>query len=180
MYKFFYNFYKKEMFHPTFLFGIWVNPFFIIRKGLAKGVLNIAKYIKGGKLLDVGCGSKPYREFFSVDEYVGIDIKISGHNHHHSKVDFFYDGKKIPFNDHVFDYVFSSEVFEHVFEIDSFIVEINRVLKKGGLLAFTCPFVWDEHEKPFDFARYTSFAIEHLMKKHGFKIIDFEKSTSYI
>jgi hypothetical protein len=33
------------------------------------------------------------------------------------------------------------------------------------------PFVWDEHEQPYDFARYSSFGIEYLLKKHGFKVI---------
>ena len=47
---------KKESFSPSFIIGIWINPYFIIRKGLIKGVRNISTYVKGGSLLDVGCG----------------------------------------------------------------------------------------------------------------------------
>ena len=170
---------NQEAYYPSFLIGIWINPFFIIRRGLIKGVRKISKIFKGGLLLDVGCGSKPYEGLFKVDKYVGIDIKVSGHNHASSKVDKFYDGKKIPYDNEIFDYVFSSEVFEHVFNLDELLVEIKRVLKKDGKLGFTCPFVWDEHEKPYDYARYTSFAIKHLLEKHGFVILEYEKSTNY-
>lgn len=171
--------YHSESFYPTYLIGIWINPFFIIRRGLIKGVREIAFHLKGGKLLDVGCGSKPYEGTFSVDEYIGIDIEVSGHNHESSRVDKFYNGKVIPYDDSEFDSVFSSEVFEHVFNLEELFGEIHRVLKKGGLFAFTCPFVWDEHEKPYDFARYTSFAIKHLLEEHGFDVIQVKKSTFY-
>ena len=52
--------------------------------------------------------------------------------------------------------------------------------KKNGSLLITLPFVWDEHEIPFDFARYTSFGIIHLLERHGFKIQSQVKSTTYI
>lgn len=171
---------NREYFSPTYFLGVWINPFFIIRRGLIDGVRRISKHLEGDKLLDVGCGSKPYEELFNVNEYIGIDIELSGHNHSSSKVDKFYDGKVIPYDNEHFDCVFSSEVFEHVFNIDELLSEINRVLKPRGKLAFTCPFVWDEHEQPYDFARYTSFAIIHLLDKHGFKIIYLNKSTGYI
>ena len=57
--------------------------------------------------------------------------------------------------------------------------EINRVLKQGGKLAFTCPFVWDEHEQPYDFARYTSFGLEDLLQRNGFKVESLKKSSTY-
>lgn len=170
---------REESFSPSFVIGIWINPLFIIRRGLLKGVKDISASVKGGRLLDVGCGSKPYRELFDVDEYIGIDIEVSGHNHSSSNIDKFYDGKAVPFENNSFDHVFSSEVFEHVFNMDELLSEINRVLKVEGNLCFTCPFVWEEHEQPFDFARYTSFAVEHLLEKHGFELVRLTKSTSY-
>ncbi len=171
---------RREAFYPSYLIGIWINPSFIIRRGLIDGLREISPFLQNGKLLDIGCGSKPYEELFKVEEYCGIDIEVSGHNHASSKVDKFYDGKVIPYSNEDFDHVFSSEVFEHVFNIDELLSETNRVLKPGGKFAFTCPFVWDEHEQPYDFARYTSFAIEHMLTKHGFKLIKLKKSTGYI
>jgi len=170
---------NKEQFYPSFILGIWINPIFILRRGLMNGVRDISQHLSGGKLLDVGCGSKPYEKMFDVEKYIGIDIEVSGHNHSSSKVDKFYDGKKIPLENEYFQNVFASEVFEHVFNIDELLDEISRVLKSGGKLGFTCPFVWDEHEQPYDFARYTSFAVEHLLDAHGFKLVQLTKSTGY-
>ena len=61
-----------------------------------------------------------------------------------------YDGKTFPFSDGEFDAVLTSEVLEHVFNPDEFLSEINRVLRDDGVLLLTVPFVWDEHEQPFD------------------------------
>lgn len=173
------NIYYKQAFDPSLFLGILINPFFIIRRGLARGVKKIASLHKGGKLLDVGCGSKPYQNFFQVDEYIGIDIEHSGHDHRLSKIDKLYDGKVIPFEDAEFDIVFSSEVFEHVFNLNELLPEINRVLKVGGVLAFTCPFSWEEHEQPYDYARYTSFALKAMMEENQFEIIMQEKSSKH-
>lgn len=173
------NIYLQQQFKPNYLLGIWINPYFIIRRGLFEGVVTISQKFAGGKLLDVGCGSKPYEDLFSVSEYWGIDVEMSGHDHLNSKIDKFYDGVEIPFLSAEFDWVFSSEVFEHVFNLDELLSEINRVLKTGGCLGFTCPFAWNEHEQPYDFARYTSFAIRHLMTKHGFEILYMKKTTSH-
>lgn len=171
--------YKRESFYPSLLMGVWINPAFIVRRGILKGIKNISSKFIGGKLLDVGCGSKPYEQLFKVEEYIGIDVETSGHNHLESKIDKFYDGVHIPYGDNEFNWVLSSEVFEHVFNLDQLLLEINRVLSSGGKLAFTCPFVWEEHEQPYDYARYSSFALKHIIEKNGFRVESYSKSSSY-
>ena len=94
------------------IIGLLINPFYISRRALLHNINKFAKTITSGRLLDVGCGSAPYKRLFTVDEYVGLDIEESGHDHEKSEVDVFYDGKTIPFNDSYFDHVFSSEVFD--------------------------------------------------------------------
>ena len=119
-----------------------------------------------GRLLDFGCGTKPYRGLFTnVSEYIGLDFENEGHSHRNENIDVMYDGKTIPFADKHFDSVFSSEVFEHIFNLEQMIPELNRVMKKGAKLFVTCPFVWNEHELPNDYARYTQFALRHLLEK---------------
>jgi SAM-dependent methyltransferase len=170
--------YLKAMFDPKGI-GILINPYYIIRKGIYEGVYSNKIYLKG-KLLDFGCGTKPYKDIIDVEEYIGLDIEESGHTHKMDQIDVYYDGKTIPFEDNYFDSVLTSEVFEHVFNLEEILNEIFRVLKPGGYMVITVPFVWEEHEIPYDFARYTSFGIEHLLKKTGFEIIDKKKSTNYI
>ncbi len=50
-----------------------------------------------------------------------------------------YDGKRIPFDDGVFDAVFSSNVLEHIPSLELHLDEIRRVLKKGGLAIHGMP-----------------------------------------
>jgi SAM-dependent methyltransferase len=169
--------YKKAQFEPTFV-SLLINPFFIIRRGLFRGIMQYKHYMKG-KLLDFGCGSKPYINLFQVSEYIGTDIAVSGHDHHNEHIDVYYDGKTLPFDENTFDSILCSEVFEHLFNLEDILKELYRVLKPGGYMLVTVPFVWDEHEVPYDFGRYSSFGIKHLMEKHGFKMEAYHKSTTY-
>ena len=169
---------NKEMIYPG-LIGIFINPFYIIRRGLYVKVKANAGYMKG-KLLDFGCGNKPFKQLFNVDEYIGLDLEKSNDRIFNKDAEIYYDGKSIPFNDNYFDCVLASEVFEHVFNIDEILKEIHRVCKPNGYLLLTVPFIWDEHEVPYDFGRYTSYGISYLMNKHGFEIITQEKTTNYI
>lgn len=130
--------------------------------------------------MDFGCGSKPYESLFlNASSYIGVDIEVSGHSHLNEKIDVFYDGKTVPFPDNNFDNVFCSEVMEHVFNPDESLREINRVLKPGGKLLLTCPFVWAEHEAPYDYARYSSFGIKHLLERNGFKVLQQKKEGHF-
>ena len=92
--------------------------------------------------------------------------------------DYYYDGKTFPFKESEFDSVVTNQVLEHVFNPDEFLSEINRVLKTKGKLLLTVPFVWDEHEQPFDYARYSSFGLKSLLEKNGFEILDLRKSVN--
>jgi Methyltransferase domain. len=115
-----------------------------------------------------------------VNEYIGMDIEVSGNHDGKLFADVYYDGNTIPFETESIDGVFSSETFEHIFNLDTIIAEIYRVLKLNGLILITCPFTWPEHEVPYDYARYTSFAIKDKLINQGFEIIDFTKTGNYI
>ncbi|MEO5562034.1 MAG: class I SAM-dependent methyltransferase [Chitinophagaceae bacterium] len=155
------------------------HTFYFLRTFLYKKVREHAPDLSG-KLLDFGCGSKPYQSLFTnVTEYVGLDFASEGHSHEKESIDVFYDGKTIPFPDEYFDSVLSSEVFEHVFNLAEILPEINRVMKPGAKILITCPFVWPEHEVPVDFARYTVFALQHMLQKAGFTIVLTDKSGDF-
>lgn len=168
---------KKQAFFPGFL-GLFTNPFYFARKGLYKHIQELAPQVKG-TLLDVGCGQKPYRRLFNVNKYVGLEYDTP-QNRQSKKADHFYDGHTFPFQNDSFDNVISNQVLEHVFTPDQFLSEINRVLKKEGLFLLTVPFVWDEHEQPLDFARYSSFGLKYILENKGFEIIESRKSVDTI
>jgi SAM-dependent methyltransferase len=166
------DFLRKQYFFPNWL-GVLINPFYFARRGLANAMQRHSKLLSG-KLLDVGCGKKPYRSLFKVDEYIGLDID-SERVRKRGIADEFYDGRVFPFPDNEFDAVLCNQVLEHVFNPDEFLSEIYRVMKPEAKMVLTVPFVWDEHEQPYDYARYSSFGLKALLEKHGFKVIEHEK-----
>jgi len=167
------------MFDASML-GFFINPYHITRRRLHNSIKLLSRSARG-TLLDVGCGSKPYETLFpNVSAYIGCDLEISGHNHHRSRIDYFYDGKSLPFANESYDWVVSFETFEHIFNLDQVLNEIHRVLKPGGHLLVTVPFCWGEHEVPHDFARYSSFGLVFQLEGHGFEIIQHQRTGSYL
>jgi len=173
----------SPVFDPSFfkprLVDVAYNPLYLLRRGLFEAVEEAAPRFSG-RLLDVGCGSRPYESLFDVTQYVGVDVPISGHPSQDKRADVFYDGRRLPFRDEAFDGVLCSEVLEHVFDAGVFLAEISRVLKPGGSLLMTTPFAWMEHEQPYDFARYSSFGLAALVQRSGFDIDSVVKVGSYV
>lgn len=128
-------------------------------------------------ILDIGCGLRPYEQFFDRHKYTGIDIEVSGRDKDDKKPDRFFDGLNIPFENNSFDIAICTEVLEHCINPDKLLSEIYRILKKDGILFFTVPFIWGEHETPYDFRRYSSYGIRKIFEEIGFKIISFKKLT---
>ncbi len=114
------------------------QTFYFIRTALYRKIKDFAPQMQG-KMLDFGCGSKPYQSlFYNVKEYIGLDYDGEGHSHHNENIDVYYNGKVIPFENEYFDSIFSSEVFEHLFNIEEILPELHRVLKtKGKILVNT-------------------------------------------
>ena len=148
--------------------GIFLNQAYLMRRTLAEAIRYEAKGVRGA-ILDFGCGARPYETLFDVDEYVGLDIEKSGHPPDGKRADIYYDGKRVPLENSSIDHVFSAEVFEHVFNAPELFREIYRVIKPRGTLILTCPFVWPLHEEPYDFARYTPYALQSLLIEAGFE-----------
>jgi len=166
--------FHKQEFNPGFI-SLFINPFYFARKGLYQHISELARNNIIGRILDVGCGSKPYLSLFPYHEYIGMELE--GGN---SGADCYYTGNKFPFKDEEFDSVITSQVLEHVPAPDVFLSEIHRILKGGGILLLTVPFIWDEHEQPHDYARYSSFGLVSLLEKNGFIVIQHRKSMTGI
>lgn len=156
------------------------HHFYFIRHGIYKGIQYFAPQLQG-KMLDFGCGAKPYKSLFKhVSQYIGVDYASEGHAHDNEQIEFFYNGKTLPFENQTFDSVLSTEVFEHIFELDAILQELNRVLKPNATLLATMPFAWNEHEVPIDYARYTSFGITAALQRNGFEVIELKKSGNFV
>ncbi len=146
---------------------------YFIRTSIVNFIKNILPEVRG-VLLDLGCGEMPYKNYIqtnsNISRYIGIDIENPIYQKH-ALPDLFWDGKTIPLDNDSVDVVMATELFEHLPDIQSVLNEIKRVLKPGGLMFFTVPFLWPLHDTPYDEYRYTPFALERHFKVAGFSDI---------
>jgi len=121
-------------------------------------------------VLEVGCGFKPYRYLVPAGvKYCGVDWIGAGNNFHCQAEDvIYYAGDILPLEDSSFDYLFHTEVLEHVYYLDQFLNECYRVLSENGKMFFTIPFAARNHYIPYDYWRLTPVSLEKLLVKAGF------------
>jgi SAM-dependent methyltransferase len=129
-----------------------------------------------GRLLDVGCGEKPYEQIFLpfVTEYLGIEheatFAVTAAALGTRKPDLTYDGRRLPFDDRSFDTVLNVQVLEHTPHPGALIKEMARVLKDDGLLILSAPFQFRLHEQPHDYFRYSPHGLRILCGEAGLEI----------
>ena len=123
-----------------------------------------------GRLLDVGCGYQPYRSLLlappsKATEYVGMDLSDNVYR----PPDLSWDGRRIPLDDRSVDSALLTEVLEHCPDPECVLRETARVLKPGGFMFLTVPFIWPIHAVPNDEFRYTPFSLRRLLENAGFE-----------
>jgi SAM-dependent methyltransferase len=137
-----------------------------------------------GRLLDVGCGDKPYLHLFApyVTEYVGIEHEATFSKTSASKnergPDLVYDGKRLPFEDGSFDTVLNVQVLEHTPHPGALLLEMARVLKADGTLILSAPFQFRLHEEPHDYFRYSPHGLKTLCAAAGLEILEIHQQGS--
>lgn len=158
---------------------VWTNPTYIAESRLRArvGECLAGADIRAGEVwVDVGCGTRPYESLFPRGVYFGVDVPSSGRSVLEKCPDAMYDGMSLPFAASSLDGVLCTQVLEHVRDPHALLSEFKRALKAGGLLVVSAPFLWQEHEQPHDFQRFTSFGIRELLTAHGFEITRLAKS----
>ncbi|MGE4290654.1 MAG: methyltransferase domain-containing protein [Desulfovibrio sp.] len=118
-----------------------------------------------GKILDVGCGRQPYRSFLpATATYVGMDIQsVEGVDHVYPV------GGNFPFQNGVFDAVLCTQVLEHAEDGQLILDEIRRVLKPGGVLVVSVPFIYQLHGAPHDYFRFSEYGAVSLLENFSVK-----------
>jgi SAM-dependent methyltransferase len=164
---------RRAMFEAPW-WAMPLNPHFLPRRALWRAMQRSGGALRG-RVLDVGCGVQPYRRLMiAADSVVGLEIDTEK-NRLEKNADAFYDGMTLPFDDGSFDGVLCNQVLEHVFAPDRFVGEIRRVLAADGVLVLSVPFVWPEHEQPWDSQRYSSFGLKDLLNRNGFEVAEHAK-----
>jgi ubiquinone/menaquinone biosynthesis C-methylase UbiE len=124
----------------------------------------------GARVLDAGAGECRFKPAFAHARYVGVDFGLGDANWDYSKLDAVGRLEQLPFPDASFDRVLSIVVLEHTPEPAQVIQEFQRVLSPGGTVHLVVPHMWEEHQKPHDYFRYTSNGMRHLMEKAGLTV----------
>ena len=151
---------------------------------------------KGVVIVDFGCGNgKIIQEMKKINpraEYIGLDVSETALKSAEAilpdckfyKIE---DGGRLPIENNSADFIFSSEVIEHIYDTENAFSEITRTLKPGGKLLLTTPyhglikniliafFAFNKHFSPSGphirfFSKASLFA---LLQKHGIKVIKY-------
>jgi SAM-dependent methyltransferase len=85
----------------------------------------------------------------------------------------------VPVEDGRFDLVVLTQVLEHLPEPIAALKEMHRITKPGCKIWASTPLFYEEHEKPYDFFRYTQFSLRRLFSEAGFSDITLKWLEGY-
>lgn len=147
---------------------IWELGWHVMRRqgeAIRALLANPAVDLRGARVLDFGCGTRPYEAWFrsAGADYQGADID-GGH-----EVLLRADGS-IAAADAAFDMVASFQVLEHVWDLATYLGESHRVLKPGRWLLLSTHGTWFYHPHPGDYRRWTADGLRREVEAHGFKM----------
>lgn len=142
-------------------------------------LLRVAQCHASGRTIDIGCGTKPYRNLLApyVSEHIGLDHEQSFHDK--SGIDLFGTAYDIPAKDASFDTAVCTAVLEHLEEPEAALRECMRVLKPGGMAIYSVPFIWHLHEEPRDFYRFSRYGLAYLFEKVGADVVELKALSGF-
>lgn len=140
---------------------IW-QPDFLTLNHISSAIKELVLSLedKAITVLDIGCGQKPYYPFLvgKVKTYIGVDIQ------HWPGLDCLAKGEELPFKGETFDLILSTQALEHVENPQKVIKEIHRICKTNGILFISLPFLWEIHNYPHDYWRFSEQGIRLLLR----------------
>ena len=163
------------------------TPLYLHRRALAQYIGNNAPRIleeastrlgaRRLSILDVGCGQMPYRPVLATSEhcelYSGADVSPAP-----GVIQIDPDSQASDAPGGAYDVVVHFQVLEHVPDTNRFLAECMRVLRPGGLMFCTVPFLFEYHGVPGDYYRWTAQGFERLLSSFGLTDIHLEAVES--
>jgi SAM-dependent methyltransferase len=138
----------------------------VVRNALARWLRAQAAELEGGapvRILDVGCGVKPYYPFFAdvVTEYVGVDVVEN------PAAELLGPVEALPVDDASFDVVLCTQVLEHCDDPPQAVRELHRVARAGGRVLASTHGVQVYHPSPADYWRWTHEGLRRLFEQNA-------------
>jgi SAM-dependent methyltransferase len=158
-------------------FSLWGKNWLVWR--IHRQHVRSVAYLARGRAVDIGCGEQPIRNVFDgrVTSIIGLDHPRTIHPD--DRVEVFGTALDLPFREEAFDTALCFQVLEHVPEPLQLLSEARRVLRPGGHLILTAPHIWNVHEAPHDYFRYTEYGLAHLLRRAGLEVVEVRAMAGY-
>ena len=139
------------------------SPTWAVRAPLAAWLREHADRGEGYRVLDVGCGPKPYYPFFAewADDYVGVDVVEN------PAAELLGPVEALPVEDGSFDLVLCTQVLEHCDDPAQAVRELRRVTAPGGRVLASTHGVQVYHPSPEDLWRWTHVGLRRLFEREA-------------
>jgi len=138
----------------------------LVMSELKRAIESEARRIAAGSTaLDFGCGSRPYASLFESRgcSYLGADLEGGD-------VEITADGC-LALPPGSTDWLLSFQVLEHVRDLDLYLSEAHRVLRRDGTLLLSTHGTWLYHPHPADYRRWTRTGLQEDLETRGFKVL---------
>jgi len=138
----------------------------VVRSALSRWLRSEAGRLEGSggvRILDVGCGVKPYYPFFAAfaTEYVGLDVVPT------PSADVVGFVEEMPLESGRFDLVLCTQVLEHCEDPARAVRELHRVTAPGGRVLASTHGVQVYHPSPSDYWRWTHEGLAKLFRENA-------------
>jgi SAM-dependent methyltransferase len=134
-------------------------------------VLDVSRNTASGvRVLDAGAGECRFKPLFAHAGYVAVDLAEGEPAWDYSRLDAIGRLEELPFRDAAFGRVLCVVALEHTPEPARALAEFRRVLTPQGTVHLVVPQMWEQHQRPHDYFRFTSDGIRYLMNRSGLSV----------
>lgn len=152
-------FLRRTPFHPQWLLSSQISTTSWVARN-ARGVV-----------LDIGCADRWAERCLPPEcRYLALDYPVTGGAIYRARPDIFATASALPVADGCIDTALFLEVAEHVADPERAFAEIARVIRPGGLLLMSVPFLYPIHDAPHDYQRYTEHGLTHRLEVAGLRV----------
>ncbi len=121
-------------------------------------------------VLDAGAGEARHKAYFARSQYIALDSCSGDLAWNYSGLDVRGNLQDLPLRSSSVDCVLCMVVLEHTRNPHQVILELARVLKPNGKLYMVVPFLWEEHQQPHDYFRFTRHGVRLLFEGSSFRL----------